>query len=174
MHSVNSSPQRSPQVRILRSYGVRREAGDAYPSHCLYHIQLIRSLSIHLLTMATIADLIAKPSLPLGRNNLRLIKATLDPSNGRIALLFGSNEYEGLASESVMPSELNWVLPIWMQKMGDSISIDTTTDFASDEEMRQSIVASLNDAKGEFFDVVVSEANVEPLNGNKLFNCSFA
>jgi hypothetical protein len=124
--------------------------------------------------MPTIANLIAKPSLPLGHNNLRLVKATHDPSNGRIALLFGSSEYDGLASESVMPSELNWVLPIWMQKMGDSISIDTTTDFASDAEMRESIVKSLNDAKGEFFDVVVSEANVEPLNGNKLFNCSFA
>lgn len=47
MHSVNPSPQHGAQVRILRSYGVRREAGDAYPSHCLYHIQLIRSLSIH-------------------------------------------------------------------------------------------------------------------------------
>lgn len=124
--------------------------------------------------MPTIGNLIKKPSLETGNISLRLIKATHDSSNGRIALLFGSNEYDGLASESVMPSELNWVLPIWMQKMGDSISIDTTTDFASDEEMRESIVASLNEARGEYFDVVVSEADVEPLNGNKLFNCSFA
>ena len=124
--------------------------------------------------MPTIANLIAKSQLSAGTHSLRLVKATHDANNGRIALLFGSNEHEGLASESVMPSELNWVLPIWMQKMGDSISINTTTDFASDSEMRESIVASLNDAKGEFFDVVVSEANVEPLNGNKLFNCSFA
>lgn len=124
--------------------------------------------------MPTIANLIAKPSLPLGHNNLRLVKATHDPSNGRITLLFGSNEYKGLASESVMPNQLDWVLPIWISKLGKSVSFDLETDFESDFAMRESIVASLNDAVGEYFDMVVKKADLAPLNGTKLFNCNFA
>lgn len=124
--------------------------------------------------MPTIANLISKSQLFAGTHSLRLVKATHDTNNGRIALLFGSDEHEGLASESVMPEQLDWVLPIWMSKLGNSVSFDMTTDFASDKEMRESIVASLNDAVGEYFDMVVEEADLPPLNGNKLFNCSFA
>ena len=136
--------------------------------------------------MATIANLIAKEQLSAGTQSLRIVKATHDSAgsaylpeknrknNGRIAILFGSNEYEGLASESVMPDQLDWVLPIWMDKLGDSVSFDLETDFESDFAMRESIVASLNNAVGQYFDMVVEEADLAPLNGNKLFNCTFA
>lgn len=124
--------------------------------------------------MATIANLIAKSQLSAGNHSLRLVKATHDANNGRIALLFGSSEHEGLASESVMPDQLDWVLPIWMSKLGNSVSFDLETDFESDFAMRESIVASLNDAVGEYFDMVVKEADLAPLNGTKLFNCTFA
>lgn len=124
--------------------------------------------------MPTIANLIAKSQLSAGNHSLRLVKATHDANNGRIALLFGSNEHEGLASESVMPDQLDWVLPIWISKLGNSVSFDLETDFESDFAMRESIVASLNDAVGEYFDMVVKEADLAPLNGTKLFNCTFA
>lgn len=136
--------------------------------------------------MATIADLIAKSQLSAGTHSLRLVKAVHDSAesayrpeknqkdNGRIAILFGSNEHEGLASESVMPEQLDWVLPIWISKLGNSVSFDMTTDFDSDFAMRESIVESLNGAVGEYFDMVVEEANLPPVNGTKLFNCTFA
>jgi hypothetical protein len=73
-----------------------------------------------------------------------------------------------------MPEQLDWVLPIWMNKLGNSVSFDMTTDFESDFAMRESITASLNDAVGEYFDMVVEEADLAPLNGTKLFNCTFA
>jgi hypothetical protein len=73
-----------------------------------------------------------------------------------------------------MPDQLDWVLPIWMSKLGDSVSFDLETDFESDFAMRESIVASLNSAVGQYFDMVVEEADLEPLNGTKLLNCTFA
>jgi len=61
-----------------------------------------------------------------------------------------------------------------MNKLGNSVSFDLETEFESDFAMRESIVASLNDAVGEYFDMVVKEADLAPLNGTKLFNCTFA
>jgi hypothetical protein len=136
--------------------------------------------------MPTIANLITKAQLSAGKQSLRIVKATHDSQgsaylpeknqkeNGRIAILFGSNEHEGLASESVMPDQLDWVLPIWISKLKNSVSFDLETDFESDFAMRESIVASLNDAVGEYFDMVVEEADLAPIKGTKLFNCTFA
>ena len=121
----------------------------------------------------TIGDLIAKPVLPLGEQDLTLIKATHDKTNGRIAMLFGSKEYDGLASESCMPTELNWVLPIWLSKM-PVVTIDTSLEFDDEFSMREHIAEAINACKGEIFSVIVEEADVEPLDGKQLFNARLA
>lgn len=121
----------------------------------------------------TIGKLIAKPALPLGEQDLTLIKATHDSENGRIAMLFGSNEYDGIASASVMPSELNWILPIWLSKMPE-VTVDTSLKFDDESSMREHIVNAINACKGDIFSVIVEEADVEPLNGKQLFNAQLA
>lgn len=138
--------------------------------------------------MATIAEFIAKPKLSTGKQSLRIVKATHDSAksayppeknqknNGRIAILFGSSTEDGLATNSVMPSELDWILALWINKMGDRVSFDTETDFDEENtfDMRESIVESINNAKGTEFTVVVTESKVKSENGQPLLNCSFA
>lgn len=125
--------------------------------------------------MATIAELIAKPTLPLGTLSLKLISCSHRSDDGRISMLFGSDEYDGLASISVMPDQLDWILPIWIKAFDDEVSIDMTTDFDSDFDMRESIVSSINKAKLKFFDVVVKESDAPVKEGQKpLFNGTFA
>jgi len=127
--------------------------------------------------MSTIADLIAKPSLEEGTQDITLVQATHRPSDGRIEMLFGDKDMNGLASISTMPSELNWILPIWMQKMPNLV-IDVNKDFPETEEgehdKRQLITDAIHALKGEIFSIVVEEADVPPRNGKKLFNGVFA
>lgn len=137
--------------------------------------------------MATITQFIAKPKLSTGKQSLRIVKATHDSAksaylpenqknNGRIAILFGSQSEDGLATNSVMPSELDWILALWIDKMGDAVSFDTETDFDEDDtfDMRESIVQSINNAKGTYFDVVVTESKQKGKDGQPLLNCTFA
>ena len=127
--------------------------------------------------MATIAQMIAKPSLEEGLNDLTLIQATHRASDGRIEILFGDKDMDGLASISTMPPELNWILPIWFTKMPDLV-IDINEDFPETEEgessKRQVIADAIHALKGEVFSIVVEEADVPPRNGKKLFNGTFS
>ena len=127
--------------------------------------------------MATIADMIKKPSLEEGLNELTLIQATHRASDGRIEILFGDKDLNGLASISTMPSELSWILPIWLDKMPNLV-IDIDQDFPETEEgehdKRQLIADAIHALKGEVFSIKVEEADVPPRNGKRLFNGVFS
>lgn len=120
----------------------------------------------------TYGTLTAKPQLTEGTHSLRLIQANHTRHNGRIELLFGSIELDGLASESVMPEQTNWVLPIWESKLG--VTIDPNIEYETEEQMRDGIVETLKQAIGEYFDMEVVDSNLPPKDGKKLMNATFA
>ncbi len=120
----------------------------------------------------TYGTLTAKPQLTEGTHSLRLIQANHTRHNGRIELLFGSIELNGLASESVMPENANWILPVWESKLG--VTIDPKIEYETDEQMRDGIVKTLQQAIGKYFDMEVVNSNLPPKKGKKLMNATFA
>jgi len=113
----------------------------------------------------------AKPQTE-GTHSLRLIQVNHTPHNGRIELLFGSIEFGGLASESVMPEQTNLILPIWESKLG--VTIDPSIEYETEELMRDGIAETLQQAMGGYFDMKIVDSNLPPKNGKKLMNATFA
>ena len=101
------------------------------------------------------------PPLPIGVQDLVLVKAEYKPDNQSIKVYFNHPEYDGVASDNFTNTpKTEWVLGEWMKRL--ELPVESNLKFGTADKMFQYVTDLINAMKGSLVTVKVSEADISP------------